>query len=149
MVLYSTYLIRKTPEMRFFPSAGYYKMEELIEPIVEFVKVLADSTRLRIIELLRDSERSAYDLQTILKKSQSTISQQLKILNTANIITFRKEKKTFLNEQGQSFSRIVKMYSIRNPQIFTVLATINSFLSDLNKEKIEDISSKDILDVLH
>ncbi|MHA1263860.1 MAG: ArsR/SmtB family transcription factor [Candidatus Helarchaeota archaeon] len=124
-------------------------MEELIEPIVEFVKVLADSTRLRIIELLRDSERSAYDLQTILKKSQSTISQQLKILNTANIITFRKEKKTFLNEQGQSFSRIVKMYSIRNPQIFTVLATINSFLSDLNKEKIEDISSKDILDVLH
>ncbi len=111
-------------------------MEELIIPVVTFLKVLADSTRLRIIEILKNKEMTANDIETKLNKSQSTTSQQLKKLITSDILQVRQD--------GAK-----KFYSIKHPEIFTVLSSINSYISNLNKEKIEDIASKDIIDTLY
>ncbi|NVM29055.1 MAG: winged helix-turn-helix transcriptional regulator [Candidatus Helarchaeota archaeon] len=111
-------------------------MEELIDPIVLFLKVLADSTRLKIIELLKNTEMTANDIELKLNKSQSTTSQQLSKLIAADILQVRREG-------------VKKFYSIKHPEIFTVLSSVNSYISSRDKEKIEDIASKDIIDTLH
>ncbi|MFX1293748.1 MAG: ArsR/SmtB family transcription factor [Promethearchaeota archaeon] len=111
-------------------------MEELIEPIANFLKVLADITRLKIIKFLKDSENTANNIQTAMKKSQSTISQQLKILTNADILEVRRV--------GAK-----KVYKIKNTQIFDVISFINTYLSSITKDKIEDLVSLDILDTLH
>ncbi len=111
-------------------------MEELIEPLVNFLKVLADSTRLKIINFLKNGENSANHIQTALNKSQSTISQQLKILTNADILNVRREG-------------VKKIYSIKNPQIFEVLSVLNSYILNTTKDKIENLTTFDILDTLH
>lgn len=111
-------------------------MEELIEPLVKFLKVIADSTRLKIINLLKSGEKTANTIQASLAKSQSTISQQLKILTNADILVVRREG-------------VKKFFKIKDPQIFEVISSISDYLSHLNKEKIDTLTSLDVLDTLH
>ncbi|NVM55229.1 MAG: winged helix-turn-helix transcriptional regulator [Candidatus Helarchaeota archaeon] len=111
-------------------------MEEIIDPFVNLLKVLADSTRLRIIDLLKNNELTANNIEIKLNKSQSTISQQLSKLIAVDILQVRREG-------------VKKYFSIKNPEIFTILSAVNAYISNRNKEKIEDIASKDILDTLY
>jgi DNA-binding transcriptional ArsR family regulator len=60
----------------------------------EFFKALAHPVRIRILEVLRPRERSVQELQARLDLDQSTVSQQLAILRTKNIVTARKEGTT-------------------------------------------------------
>ena len=55
-------------------------MSELKKDIIEFMKILADQTRLEILDLLNHENRTSSQIQSTLNKSQSTISQQLKVL---------------------------------------------------------------------
>lgn len=72
--------------------------EPLISPqialaIADFFKALADPTRVRIISLLVDAELCVGDLCRLLGMSQPSISQQLRTLRTANLVTMRREGK--------------------------------------------------------
>ena len=60
----------------------------------EFFKALAHPVRIRILEILRNSERSVQELQARLDLDQSTVSQQLAVLRAKNIVTARKEGTT-------------------------------------------------------
>lgn len=60
----------------------------------EFFKALAHPVRIRLLEILRDGERSVQELQTRLDLDQSIVSQQLAILRAKNIVTARKEGTT-------------------------------------------------------
>ncbi len=111
-------------------------MDELITPIIKLLKVLSDSTRLKIIEFLRNGEQTANDIQTQLDKGQSTISQHLKVLINADLIQARPDG-------------VKKYYKIKHPQIFNVISTINSFISETTKNKIDDLTSLDIIDTLY
>ncbi|HMA37071.1 MAG TPA: metalloregulator ArsR/SmtB family transcription factor [Chloroflexia bacterium] len=57
----------------------------------ELFKALSHPTRIRILELLRDGERTVTDLQSTLQVESSTMSQQLAILRNRNIVDARKE----------------------------------------------------------
>ncbi|MHA1275748.1 MAG: ArsR/SmtB family transcription factor [Candidatus Helarchaeota archaeon] len=111
-------------------------MEELIELKVKFLKVLADSTRLKIILLLKAGESTANTIQDTLRKSQSTISQQLKILVDSDILEARRDG-------------VKKYYSIKHPHIFDVISSIDLFLSESKQKKVGDLTSLDIVDTLH
>ncbi len=103
----------------------------------EFLKVLADETRLDILELLRQAnEKSAGEIEDSLGKSQSTVSQQLKILVNADLLGVRKESRS-------------KYFKIKNPQIFKILSSIKLFLSNRARERIESLSDIDIADTLY
>ena len=74
----------------------------------EFFKTLGNPARLAILDHLRDGEKSVNELQTLLEADQSTVSQQLAKLRSANIVEPRKESTTVY-------------YSVRDPMIFKLL----------------------------
>ena len=62
----------------------------------ETLKILSDSTRLRLLALLLKEELSVAELQEILGMAQSRISSQLALLRQAGFVTDRREgKKAF------------------------------------------------------
>lgn len=106
------------------------------ENLADFLKILADPTRLDILKLLKDGkERIVTTIHESLGKSQSSISQQLKRLENANLLEVRKESRK-------------KYYKIKDPQIFQILNLLNSYMSNLNKDKIEELADLDIVDTL-
>jgi ArsR family transcriptional regulator len=57
----------------------------------ELFKALAHPTRIRILELLRQGERSVTELQVALAAEGSTVSQQLAVLRTRDLVATRKD----------------------------------------------------------
>jgi ArsR family transcriptional regulator len=74
----------------------------------EFFKALAHPLRIKILETLRDSEKSVTELQNLLATDQSSVSQQLGVLRAKNLISARKN--------GTSV-----YYSTRDPLIYDLL----------------------------
>ena len=69
--------------------------------IWDIIKLLSDSTRSRILAILKNEELSVAELQDVLDMGQSRISSHLSLMRQANLLIDRKEgKKTFyvLNE---------------------------------------------------
>ena len=58
--------------------------------ISNFVKVLGDPTRIKIINLLHQQELCVCDLVELLQMNQPAVSQQLKTLKHAQIVKFRR-----------------------------------------------------------
>ena len=62
--------------------------------LAELFKVFGDSTRIRILYVLFQSELCVCDLAEALQMTQSAISHQLKILKQAKLVTGRREGKS-------------------------------------------------------
>ena len=60
----------------------------------EFFKVFADSTRIKILFVLRDGEKCVNDIAAGLEMSQSSISHQLRVLKQSRLVKFRRDGKT-------------------------------------------------------
>jgi DNA-binding transcriptional ArsR family regulator len=80
--------MRKTETPAETPS-----LDTLFE-LSEFFKFFGDTTRIRIIDILLQGERSVTDIADTLSMGQSAISHQLRILRTAALIKPRREGKT-------------------------------------------------------
>jgi DNA-binding transcriptional ArsR family regulator len=63
--------------------------EELFEPVAERMRLLADATRLRILNVLRDGERSVVEIVTAVGASQPNVSRHLALLRRAGVVTRR------------------------------------------------------------
>ena len=74
----------------------------------KILKALADPTRLKIVELLKQGEICACKLVPLTKKAQPTVSQHLKILENAGIVKSKKEGKMIF-------------YSVVDPKIFDLI----------------------------
>jgi len=110
-------------------------MSKLNEEVADFLKVLGDQTRLEILELLKKGPKTSEAIQTALEKSQSTISQHLKKLSDKDLI---------LSDRKENINN----YKIKNDYIFKILNFVQSFVLDLQKERLKDISELDIYDTL-
>jgi DNA-binding transcriptional ArsR family regulator len=64
---------------------------EQVDLAVEVFRMLADPTRVRILWVLRDGERSVNDLSEVLVKPQSAVSQHLAKLRLARLVLSRKQ----------------------------------------------------------
>lgn len=114
-------------------------MTELTEKVSDFLKVLCDQTRLEILELLKNEEKTSEEIQEALNKTQSTISLQLKKLIDENLITFEKKKVEKVS---------INYYRIKNDYIFKLLSNIQSFVITLQKDKVEKLLDLDKYDTL-
>jgi ArsR family transcriptional regulator len=74
----------------------------------ELFKALGHPVRIRILELLRDGERTVSDLQAALNIESSSVSQQLAVLRGKQLVVGRKE--------GTSV-----YYSVVDSQVFDLL----------------------------
>lgn len=69
--------------------------EELYE-LAEIFKVFGDSTRIRILYALIESDLCVGDIAQLLNLTQSAVSHQLKILKDAKLVRFRREGKIII-----------------------------------------------------
>lgn len=67
--------------------------DEYLYDLAELFKVFGDSTRIRILYALFESELCVGDMAQILNLSQSAVSHQLKLLKDAKLVKFRREGK--------------------------------------------------------
>ena len=67
--------------------------EEILYDLAELFKVFGDSTRIKIICSLFESEMCVCDLSALLNISQSAISHKLRVLKSARLVKFRRAGK--------------------------------------------------------
>jgi len=82
--------------------------EEMLYDLAELYKVFGDSTRIRILFVLLQSEMCVCDIAKMLSMSQSAISHQLRVLKQSRLVKFRREGK-------------VMFYSLADAHIQTIL----------------------------
>lgn len=74
----------------------------------DFFKALAHPLRIRILELLVEGEKSVNEIQSLLEKDGSAVSQQLSVLRAKNIVYGTKDGKKVY-------------YALRDPKIIELL----------------------------
>lgn len=67
--------------------------EETLYDLAEFFKVFGDSTRIRILWALAESEMCVCDIANLLNMTQSAISHQLRVLKQAALVKYRRDGK--------------------------------------------------------
>jgi ArsR family transcriptional regulator len=67
--------------------------EENLYDLAELFKVFGDTTRIKILCALFDSEMCVCDIASLLNMTQSAISHQLRVLKQAKLVKYRKEGK--------------------------------------------------------
>ena len=83
--------------------------ENKLYDLAELFKVFGDSTRIRILFVLFESEVCVCDLASVLGMTQSAVSHQLKILKNSRLIKSRREGKSVF-------------YSLADSHVSTVIA---------------------------
>ena len=68
-------------------------VEEEVYDLADLFKIFSDSTRIKILCILFESEMCVYDLSGILGMSQSAISHQLRLLKQSKLVKHRREGK--------------------------------------------------------
>jgi len=68
-------------------------VEDELFDLADFFKVFGDSTRVKIMWALDESEMCVCDLAVLLNMTKSAVSHQLKLLRAANLVKNRKEGK--------------------------------------------------------
>lgn len=94
-------------------------MKELIEFRAEILKALAQPTRLKIIDFLRDGERCVCEIFPAISEEQSNTSRHLNMMMSAGVLTRRKDG-------------LKIYYAIKHPEIFQVL----DIVTDIVKQDI-------------
>jgi len=97
----------------------------------DYFKALANPARIRILELLRDGERSVGDLVADLELEQSNVSQQLAVLRSKGIIEGRREGATVYYRVKDP--RTLQLLTIAKDIISSVLSETRDLLSDLDR----------------
>ena len=83
--------------------------EELLYDLAELFKVFGDSTRIKILYVLLESEMCVCDIAQLLNMTQSAISHQLRILKQNRPVKFRRDAKTIF-------------YSLLNEHVCSILS---------------------------
>ncbi|MBO5884957.1 MAG: helix-turn-helix transcriptional regulator [Clostridia bacterium] len=74
----------------------YLPKEEEMEKVALYFQNFSDGTRLKIIFCLAMCDMCVNDLATILNINQTTVSHQLKLLKSQNIVTYKRDGKIML-----------------------------------------------------
>lgn len=83
--------------------------DEEMQDLADFFKVFGDSTRLKILYVLKCSEMCVLDIAHLLNMTQSAISHQLRILKQMDLVKNRRDGKTIF-------------YSLADSHIVTILS---------------------------
>lgn len=68
--------------------------EDTLYDLTELFRIFGDSTRIRILYVLFESEMCVCDIAALLGMTQSAISHQLRVLRSSKLVKFRRDGKT-------------------------------------------------------
>jgi ArsR family transcriptional regulator len=98
-------------------------MEEMaIQLKAEVLKALAQPTRLKILEMLRNGERCICEIVPAINGEQSNISRHISTMQKSHLISTRKDG-------------VKVMVKVRDPRIFEILDTVGLFLKTQMQEQ--------------
>lgn len=81
--------------------------EEKLYDLAELFKIFGDTTRIRILYVLFESEMCVCDIAEVLKMTQSAISHQLRLLKQAKLVKNRREGKTVFYSLADNHVRTI------------------------------------------
>lgn len=70
--------------------------DEVLYELADLFRVFGDSTRIKILYALFESEKCVNDISNAVGISQSAVSHQLRVLRTSKLVKFRREGKAML-----------------------------------------------------
>ena len=68
--------------------------DEILYDLAELFKIFGDSTRIKILYVLFESEMCVCDIAQLLNMTQSAISHQLRALKQSKLVKYRRDGKT-------------------------------------------------------
>ena len=84
--------------------------ENILLEVAENFKIFGDLTRLKILQALYQRELCVCDLTAVLEANQSTISHQLRVLRSKNLVKYRKEgKMAYYSLADEHVVKIIEM----------------------------------------
>lgn len=81
--------------------------EDALFDLSELFKVFGDSTRIRILYCLFESEMCVCDIATLLNMTQSAISHQLSVLKKSKLVKSRRSGKTIFYSLADGHVRAI------------------------------------------
>ena len=92
-----------------FSLSDQVPTEEELYDLAELFKVFGDSTRIKILYVLGESDMSVGDIAQALNMTQSSISHQLRVLKQSRLVRFRREGKNIV-------------YSLADDHVHTIMS---------------------------
>ncbi|GFO54701.1 transcriptional regulator [Geomonas sp. Red276] len=92
-------------------------MKELVELRAEILKALAQPTRLKIVDFLRDGERCVCEIFPAIGEEQSNTSRHLNMMLAAGVLSRRKDG-------------LKIFYAIKHPEILAVTDLITAVVKE-------------------
>ena len=89
--------------------------EKVLELKAEILKALAQPTRLRILECLRNGEKCICEIIPAINGEQSNISRHISLMQKSHLVTTRKDG-------------VKVMVKVRDHKIFEILDNVNLLL---------------------
>ena len=89
--------------------------ERILELKAEVLKTLAQPTRLKILDCLRNGEKCICEIVPAINGEQSNISRHISLMQKSNLVTTRKDG-------------VKVMVRVRDPKIFEILDSVSLLL---------------------
>ena len=96
--------------------------ERVLELKAEILKALAQPTRLKILECLKNGERCICEIVPAINGEQSNISRHISMMQKSHLVTTRKEG-------------VRVMVRVRDSKIFEILDKVSAMLKNQMKEQ--------------
>jgi DNA-binding transcriptional ArsR family regulator len=96
--------------------------ERLLELKAEILKALAQPTRLKILQLLRNGEKCICEIVPAINGEQSNISRHISLMQKSNLVTTRKDG-------------VKVMVKVKDPRVFEILDGISIMLRNQMSER--------------
>jgi len=90
-------------------------MDEILTARSDILKAIAQPTRLKILELLRDGERCVCEISPAIAEEQSNTSRHLNMMQNCGILARRKDG-------------VKIMYRIKHPEVLEILELASTVL---------------------
>ena len=82
-------------------------MRKFLYDLAELFKIFGDSTRIKILYALFESEMCVCDIAQLLNMTQSAISHQLRSLKQSKLVKYRREGKTVFYSLADAHVRTI------------------------------------------
>lgn len=70
---------------------GHHRMGPMMDPRSKFFMAMASDQRIRILEILKDGEKSSSDIISVLNLDSSVVSRHLMLMRNTGLVSARKE----------------------------------------------------------
>ena len=81
--------------------------DETLSDLADLYKIFGDTTRIKILYVLFETELCVCDIAQVLDMTQSAISHQLRLLKASKLVKFRREGKTIFYSLADEHVRTI------------------------------------------